>query len=48
MEKKGEERVIDDFSKTFRDYDMKDGTELIMKELGKMSYRQQMADVNAE
>ena len=48
MEKKGDERVIDDFSQTFREYDMKDGCELIMKEVGKISLRQQMAEVNEE
>jgi hypothetical protein len=36
VEKKSE-KIIDDYSKTFKDYDLKDGTYLVMKEFkGKM------------
>jgi hypothetical protein len=35
-----QERIIEDFTRTFREMDIKDGTQLLMKEQGKVSLRQ--------
>jgi hypothetical protein len=36
---KATEILISDFSKTFQDYDLKDGAQLVMKEPGKAAYK---------
>jgi hypothetical protein len=38
------EKSIDDFSKTFNDYDLKDGVQLLLREQGKVSLRQKMEE----
>jgi hypothetical protein len=44
---KSTEKVIDNYSKTFKDYDLKDGALLLLREPGKISLRQKLEEEKA-